>query len=465
MNKYRIFLKPKKVPLVKTKFRRIKTTIPSPSFVKVFSKLSKYEPKSLLAMIGKMPVLWDKAVDFQVFDKDGNCWIDFTSTIFVANTGHANLRIVSALKNQLAKPLLHSYTYATEIKAKFLEKLINMTPKFCERAILFSSGSEATEATFLIMKACGRSIDKSKTGIISFEGSMHGVTMAAQMLSGESEVLSAYGYSDPTVYRLPFPYPWIDTKCSGAERFEKDIQKLIKNGMDVKNIAGFMVEAYRGWGVIFYPLDYIKALMNFARWNNILVAFDEIQGGFGRTGKMFTFQHYGVEPDLVLAGKGLSSSLPLSAVLGRKEIFYSAESLDIYHSTHSGNPISCAAGLANLEEIELKNLIGESARKGKILFDRLNALKNKYSDRIGYVNGKGLIAAVLFKNHRTGKPDGEFASRVCERAMQKGLLLVHTGRESIKIAPPLSIPDAALKEGLQVLAESIEEVARNEFGE
>src|SRR3989344_6399497 len=149
---YNISLKPQKVAPVKTKFRTIKTAIPSPSFVKTFSKLSRYEPQSLLVMIGKLPVLWDRAVDFQVFDKDGNCWIDFTSTIFAANTGHANPMIVAALKRQLAKPLLHSYTYATEIKAEFLEKLIKVTPKFCERAILFSGGSEALEAVFLMMK-------------------------------------------------------------------------------------------------------------------------------------------------------------------------------------------------------------------------------------------------------------------------------------------------------------------------
>ncbi|HEY4475044.1 MAG TPA: aminotransferase class III-fold pyridoxal phosphate-dependent enzyme [Candidatus Paceibacterota bacterium] len=456
---YTISLKPQKIAPVKTKFRTIKTTIPSSSFIKTFSKLSKYEPQSLLAMIGKLPVLWDRAVDFQVFDKDGNCWIDFTSTIFVANTGHANPRIAAALKSQLAKPLLHSYTYATDIKAEFLEKLIKVTPKFCERAILFSGGSEATEAAFLMMKAHGKSIDKSRTGIISFEGAMHGVTMASQMLSGNSEVLSAYGYSDPTVYRLPFPFPWDDARYSGAERFKKDISVLIRKGMKVKNIAGFMVEAYRGWGVIFYPSGYVKALVNFARQNNILVAFDEIQGGFGRTGKIFTFQHYDVVPDLVLVGKGLSSSLPLSAVLGRKEIFNGADSLDVYHSTHSGNPLSCAAGLANLEELESKNLVKESARKGKILLNRLNVLKKKYKDRIAYVNGKGLIAAVLFKDPQTGKPDGEFASRVCERAMQKGLLLVHTGRESIKIAPPLTILDAALREGIHVFSESIAEIS------
>jgi len=127
-------------------------------------------------------------------------------------------------------------------------------------------------------------------------------------------------------------------------------------------------------------------------------------------------------------------------------------------STHSANPLCCAAGLANLEALKSGNLIMESKRKGEILHQRLIQLKGKYADRIFWVSGKGLLAGVLFKNPKTGEPDEFFASQVCERAMQKGLLLVHTGRESIKIGPPLSIEDKALEEGLDVLTESIEEL-------
>lgn len=156
----------------------------------------------------------------------------------------------------------------------------------------------------------------------------------------------------------------------------------------------------------------------------------------------------------------LFGDLRLSAVIGSQKIMDLPE-FGSMSSTHSANPLCCAAGLANLEAIESGNLVAESARKGEIVHHRLNALKKKYSDRISYVFGKGLLAGIIFKHPKTGKPDGLFPSRVCEKAMQKGLLLVHTGRESIKIGPPLTIPDEALEEGLDAFDEAIAETIQD----
>jgi len=238
------------------------------------------------------------------------------------------------------------------------------------------------------------------------------------------------------------------------------MEELTAKGLNFDNIAGFMIESYLGWGAIFYPIEYVKALADFAKEHNCLITFDEIQGGFGRTGKLFVYQHYDVEPDLLCLGKALSGSLPLSAVIGSQKIMDLPE-FGSMSSTHSANPLCCAAGLANLEAIESGNLVAESARKGEILHNRLNALKEKYPDRISYVFGKGLLAGIIFKQPQTGKPDGIFPSRVCEKAMQKGLLVVHTGRESIKIGPPLTITEEALEEGIDVLAEAIEETIQD----
>ena len=461
MNKYRISLKPRRVSSVKTKYRRIKTTIPSPSFVRNFSKLSKYEPSFLSEMLGKLPVCWDRAVDFQVFDQDGNCWIDFTSGIFVANSGHGNSEIRKAIIRQANKPLLHSYIYSNEVKTEFLRELINLTPDFCEKAYLFSAGTEATECAMRVIRAYGQTFKQRRKIIVSFQGAMHGVTLGAEFLRGKPEALENIGYSDPYIYFLQFPFPWENygsKKYDWSARFYQDMAVLKKQGLDFKNIAGFMVEAFRGWGAIFYPKAYIQELAKFARKNKSLVAIDEIQGGFGRTGKLFAYEHYSIKPDLLCLGKGLSSSLPMSAVLGRAKILELPGVGDNTHSTHSGNPVSCAAALANLRYIKKHKLTDAAKIKGRVLFDGLNKIKSKFSKRISYISGNGLIAAILFKDSRTGKPDGEFASRVCERAMQKGLLMVHTGRESIKIAPPLTIPVAALKEGIKVLEESISEI-------
>ncbi|OGN05668.1 MAG: aminotransferase class III [Candidatus Yanofskybacteria bacterium RIFCSPHIGHO2_01_FULL_44_17] len=464
MSSYQFHLTPQKVPHVKTKFRTIKTKIPAPETLSLIQETKKYGPN---LMHGQLPVAWNKAIDFNVFDKAGNKWIDFTSTIFVANAGHANPRIKKAIKDQLDSDLLHSYNYPTEPRVKFLKKLLQMSPSFCEKGLLFSAGTESTEAAIQLMKMYGQHKlkDKARIDIISFQGNMHGITMGAEMMKGNPKILEVYGFSDPHVYRLLFPYPWEsggDKKYDWKARFYKDIENLKKKGMRINKVCGFMIEAYQGWGALFYPKTYIQELEKFAKKNKILITIDEIQGCCGRTGKMFVFEHYGIKPDLLCVGKGLSSSLPLSAVIGRKDILNLPEISGSWHSTHSGNPVCCAAGLANLEEIEARNLVKESARKGKILFGGLDDMKKKYPKLISHIFGSGLLAAILFKHPKTGQPESEFPTRVCELAMQKGLLMVHTGRESIKIAPPLTIHDAALREGLKVLEESIEEIIQEE---
>ncbi|MBI2064080.1 MAG: aspartate aminotransferase family protein [Candidatus Yanofskybacteria bacterium] len=455
---YKISFKPQKVPQIRTKYRTIKTQIPSPSFHNLYRRLSKYD--AALKDV-QLPILWDKAENSSVSDKDGNRWIDFTSSIFVTNSGHGNKEIKRGIIGQLNKPLLHSYIYPTEVKTEFLEELINITPDFCEKAYLFSAGTEATECALRIIRAYGQTFKKQRKVIVSFQGAMHGVTLGAEFLRGKPAALENIGYKDPYIYLLPFPLPWENhgsKKYDWSARFHQDMAVLKKQGLNFKDIAGFMVETFRGWGAIFYPKAYIQELAKFARKNKSLVAIDDIQGGLGRTGKLFAYEHYSIKPDLLCLGKGLSGSLPMSAILGRAKIVELPGVGDNTHSTHSGNPLSCAAALANLRYIRKHKLADTARIKGRILFGGLNKIKKKFSKRISYISGNGLIAAVLFKDPETGKPDAEFTSRVCERAMQKGLFLVHTWRESIKIAPPLTIPVVALKEGIKVLEESIAEI-------
>ena len=445
------------IKMIKTKFRRIVTKIPNSNAMNLINNLKKYEVRS---MHGQLPVVWDKAKNFQVWDKEGNCWIDFTSTIFVANVGHSNPKVKKAISSIIDNDLIHSYTFITEIRARYIKKLIKSVPKQFEKAFLLSSGTEATECAIKLMRMYSHKVGKRKPGIISFEGSMHGRTMGAQMLGGNQKSRAWIGFDDPNVHRLEFPYPWVlNGKISGKEKFRHDIKKLEEKVNINKDIVGFMLEAYIGWGAVFYPSDYIQELSKFAKEHNILICVDDIQGGFGRTGKLFAYQHYDIEPDIICCGKGISSSLPLSAVLGRKDVM-DIPDVGSMSSTHSANPVCCAAGLAVLEELFDKNLIKESERKGKILHSRLNEIKEKYPNRISYVLGKGLLAGVLFINPKTKKPDADFATKVCYKAMEKGLLLVHTGRESIKIGPPLTIPDNALDEGLEVFEEAIEEAEK-----
>lgn len=449
---------PVDVPRVETAFRKIMTAIPVPDSIPILDSLYRYESRS---MHGQMPIVWDRAKDFQVFDKWGNCWIDFTSTIFVANAGHANPRIVSALRDTLDKDLLHTYTYASEIRARFLEALIERTPEELEKAYLVSAGTEASETVVKLMRLYATSQNKKRPGVIAFDGSFHGRTMGAAQISGTSSARTWMGFEDPNVHHLPFPYPWdengLQINENGTVRFERDVDTLQARGINpATDIGGIMFESYIGWSAAFFPTDYVQAWSVFARANDFLVAFDEIQAGFGRTGKLFAYQHYGVTPDLICCGKGISSSLPLAAVLGRAGVM-DLPDVGSMSSTHSANPLSCAAGLANLDVLHDEGLVEQSAAKGVLLHNRLLELQRRYPDHISHVLGKGLLAAILITDPAKADESGRLASRICETALRKGLLLVHTGRESIKMGPPLGIPEDALMEGLDVLEEALSE--------
>jgi 4-aminobutyrate aminotransferase-like enzyme len=445
---------PVKRPPARSQFRNIQTALPVPESLPILADLDRYESRS---MHGQVPIVWDRAKDFQVFDKWGNVWIDFTSTIFVANVGHANDRIRAALKEMVDRDLLHTYSYATEVRARFLKKVVETT-KF-EKAYLISTGTEATEMVVKLMRMDAERVGKRRFGIMSFEGSYHGRTQGAAMIGGTPAGRTWIGFEDPNVWQVPFPYPWtLPSGESGVDRFAKHIELLRSRGVDpARDIAGFMFEVYIGWAAAFIPTDYVQAAARFAREHGILLGFDEVQGGFARTGKLFAFEHYQVQPDLIACGKGISSSMPLAAVLGRASLLDLPE-VGSLSSTHSANPLACAAGLANLEEIVEGDLVEAARRKGEVMLSRLRDLQARHPDRIAHVTGHGLLAALIFRDPVTGKADGLTASLICERALHKGLLLVHTGRESIKFGPPLIIPQEALEEGLDVLAEAMDEI-------
>lgn len=447
---------PKKVPKVATEFRLIQTEIPAPGTAEMLERLNKVESRS---MHGQLPLVWERAKDSSVYDIAGNRWIDFTSTIFVANVGHSNPRVTSAIKEALEHPLYSCYAYANPVRGKYLEKLISFAGKPFEKAFLLSAGTEATEAALKLMRIHGQQANKRRRGIICIENNWHGRTLGAQMMSSNLGQRAWVGYQDADIHHIPFPYPWLLEGRSGAEFLQQGLEQLAAKGIDLsQDVCGFMLEAFQGWGAVFYPKNFVQAIETVCRRNGILLAFDEMQAGFGRTGRKFGFQHYEVTPDLICTGKGMGGGVPLSGVLGRAEIMDLPE-VGNMSSTHSANPFVCAAGLAVLEELESRNLIAEAERKGKLFREALEAIKEKFPDRISWILGNGMIMAVLFQDPETGKADGPFASRVAERCMQKGVLVVHTGRESIKLGPPLIITDQALLEGIAVLAESIAEVA------
>jgi len=453
MSGFAFSLLPTAVPTVNTRYRRIVTDLPVPESLPLLADLSKFESTS---MHGQMPVVWDRAEGFQVHDAWGNQWIDFTSTIFVTNAGHGNPRIVSALRAVLDKPLLHTYTYCSRERAEYLKYLIENTPAIFEKAFLLSSGTEATECALKLMRMQGWKMGKKRPGIIAFEGNWHGRTMGAQMMGYNPAQKEWVGYLDPNIHHLPFPYPWREDAVRDPEEyFHRHMAALLKEkGLSpVTDLCGFMMETYQGWGAVFYPPEFVRAVEAFARKHDMLLAFDEMQSGFGRTGRLFGYMHYGVEPDLICCGKGASSSLPLSIVLGRQEIMDLPE-IGSMSSTHSANPMVCAAGKANLMSLLEDGLIDNAQKLGEVFLSRLQSMRDRFPDHIRCVMGKGLVAALIF-NDPKGQPLTALCNAICETAMRRGLLVVHTGRESIKLAPPLMIKEEPLLEGLQVLEEAI----------
>jgi 4-aminobutyrate aminotransferase-like enzyme len=435
---------------IKTKNRFIHTVIPAPGTKGLFKSLSKVESRS---MHGQIPIAWDKAKNFNIFDIAGNKFIDFTSTIFVANIGHSNPRLIKYIKLALSKNFLHSYAYINKIREKYIKKLILFAGKNFQKAFLMSAGTEATEAALKLMRMHGQKQGKRKLGIICFEGNWHGRTMGAQMMSGNIKQKEWIGYQDPNIYHLPFPYPWI-LKNNESEKFLINSLKNIEKKINLKkDICGVMIETFQGWGAIYYPKEYVKLLFKICKKNNILITFDEMQSGFARTGYKFGYEYYGVKPDLICCGKGMGGGIPISGVIGKKNIMDLPE-VGNMSSTHSANPLACYAGLAVLEEINKKKLLQNTKDKEKILFKKLNQIKDKFPKEILYVQGKGLIAALIF-NLRSKNNVKKILKLIVEECLKNGLLVVYTGRESIKIGPPLTITKEALIEGINVLDQAI----------
>lgn len=453
---------PKEVKLIETKYRSIVTKIPVPESLPILERVYETESHS---MHGQLPIIWDRAEGVQVYDSWGNKWLDFSSTIFVTNAGHGNKRIVEALRKVIDKPLLHTYTFTSPERAEFLDYLISKTPKQFEKAFLLSAGTEATEACLKLMRLNGISLNKRKGGILCFEGNWHGRTMGAQMMGWNPSQKEWIGYLDPNIYHLPFPYPWRNEAMENPRKYFRDsIQQLIeKNGINPKkDLCGIMMETFQGWGAVFYPKEFVQEVALFAKENDLLLTFDEMQAGFGRTGELFGYMNYEVKPDLLACGKGASSSLPLAVVLGSKQVM-DLPGVGSMSSTHSANPMVCAAGLANMKALIEDGLIDNSKKLGAEFHTALNKLKSAYPEYISTVQGVGLLAAVIFTD-ADNKPLSSLCDLISEKCLQTGLLVVHTGRESIKLAPPLMISRDALMEGVETFSNAVKDSIKELYG-
>ena len=447
-------LVPCEVPRVETAHRRIVTPLPVPESVPLLVDLERLEPSS---MQGQPPMLIDRSEGWQVHDRWGNTWLDWSSGVLISNVGNSSPAIVAALREMLDRPLLSTYVFAHEKRLELVGLLNGLAPSPDYKTFLLTTGSEATENCIKLARTWGqRTRGPGCRYFVTFENAFHGRTMGAQLAGGSAAQKKWLGTPDDSFVQVPFP----DGYKNPDTRFELFLETLAAKGIAPSQVCGVMSESYQGVGPDFLPADYAKSLASWCAQNGALLIMDEVQSGFCRTGEWFAFQHYGIVPDLIACGKGISSSLPLAAVIGRPDVMelYPPGSMT---STHSGSPLPVAAAVANIRELK-KGFYLENARAmDPVLRSGLEGLKEHHPLHAGCVQSRGLVAGIQIVLPGTRKPDPRSALAVNEACFHKGLLMfapVGVAGECIKIAPSLDMSREALEEGISVLGEAMDEV-------
>lgn len=450
-------LVPRAVPRVDTPFRRIVTDLPVPESLPVLERLYSYEP---VAMRGQPPVVWHRAEGFQVFDAYGNQWVDWSSGVLITNAGHGRRDIADAIAQQASSHLLTTYCFPSEIRSRLVEKLASLLPEPLKKVFLLTTGSETVECAIKLCRTHGvKSGGRSKNVIVSFDKAFHGRTLGAQQAGGSPALKEWIVNLDPGFIQVPFP-DGFRTPDTSFDLFERSLRE---KGVEPQNVAGVILETYQGGSAAFAPNAYMRDLRTWCNGHKALLVCDEVQAGFGRTGTLWGFEHYGVVPDLALFGKGISSSLPLAAVAGRPDV------LDLYPagamtSTHTGNPVCCAAALASIDLVIREDLTSNARRVGSLLHQKLCAMQS-HIPQIGRVDGKGLVAGVACVIPGTKEPDADLAWDVVRRSVEKGVLMfspVGFGGGTVKISPPLVITEAAMLDSLGALEEAFAEAVNGQ---
>lgn len=428
--------------------------IPHPETVKVFEELDKIEPR---AMHGQPKVIWHKAEGCYVYDEFNNRFIDFTSGVLIANCGHNHPRINAAIRNILDQGLLTSYIFVNKERIRLIKKILEHAPENLDQVLLFCTGSEAIEVSIKLAKMFAVSnFSSEKNYVLTFNGNFHGRTLGAQLAGGIPSLKNWIISGKEGYLHMPFPDIDIEETCN----FDIFLSIIQKEGVLPKNISCLVFETYQGGVVKFAPPSFMQKLRHWCTENNIIMIFDEVQAGFGRTGKWWGFEHYDVVPDLIVCGKGISSSLPVSAVIGNRKVMdqFSPGALS---TTHSGNPLCTAAATENITVLEDENLIENAQNIGAIMHNRIQIIISHYKESISGAYGKGLVCGIQLR-------DASIAQKIVDNCVASGLMLFNpvgpTGT-TIKLNPPLNISEEILHDGLNIfekcLANALKQLPRH----
>lgn len=393
----------------------------------------------------------ERALNAELWDVEGRRFIDFAAGIAVLNTGHRHPKLMAAIQAQLERFTHTAYQivpYASYVE--LAERINAVTPgNHAKKTALFSTGAEAVENAIKIARAA-----TGRPGVIAFSGGFHGRTMMGLALTGKvAPYKLGFGPLPAEVYHAPYPSEF--HQITSAQALAA-VNQLFKSDIEAKRVAAIILEPVQGEGGFYQaPADFMRGLRQICDEHGILLIADEVQTGFGRTGKLFAMEHYDVLPDLMTMAKSLAGGMPLSAVCGRAEIM-DAPAPGGLGGTYAGNPLAVASALAVLDVIAEENLVARGAKLGQQLKDQLNELRSSVP-AIGEVRGPGAMVAVEFVKPGTTEPDADFAKRVQAHALKNGLLLLTCGSYGnvIRFLFPLTIPDNVMQEALQILTNAV----------
>ncbi|MEP7244878.1 MAG: acetyl ornithine aminotransferase family protein [Gammaproteobacteria bacterium] len=391
----------------------------------------------------------------EVWDVDGNRFVDFAAGIAVCSTGHCHPQVVDAIKKATDHFLHISSDYWHEGQVRLAEVVAELDPVSGPAVSFFAnSGAEAVEAALKLARyATGRS------RFIGFLGGFHGRTMGALSFTASKYTQQKrYFPAMPGVTHVPYPNPYRPVFVGGdqGQAVISYIEQLFERNVPADEVAAILVEPIQGEGGYVVPPDgFLAGLRALCDRHGILLIFDEVQAGIGRTGKMFAWQHSGVKPDILTLAKGIGSGLPIGLAVGARHVM-EKWAPGAHANTFGGNPLCCAAALATLDLV--KNGYAENAhRMGARIMERLTGLAKKF-DVIGDIRGKGLMIGVEFVTDRATKaPAKAFATKLVQRAFQNGVLMLECGASGIRIIPPLMIEAALVDEGMDRLELSMKD--------
>lgn len=395
------------------------------------------------------PVYIERAKNAELWDVEGKRYIDFGAGIAVSNTGHCHPKIVDAVKKQVDS-FSHTCVMVTpyENSVALAEKLVALAPGDSpKKAIYVTTGAEAVENCVKIARA-----HTGRRGIIAFNGGFHGRTNMTMGLTGKiTPYKNLFGPFPNEIYHVPFP---VNYHGISEQQSLQAIDSLFKVAIAPTDVAAIIIEPVQGEGG-FYPAStsFLRAIRKLCDEHGIVMIADEIQTGFGRTGKMFCMEHHDIEPDLITMAKGIAGGYPIAAVVGKAEIMDAPEPGGL-GGTYAGSPVACAASLAVLDIIEEEKLIDKANQIGEQFSQKLQALQAEFVGTIGDIRINGaMIAIELVKQGDVNQPDVVLTKKLVSEAYKNGLVLLSCGSRSnvIRFLPPLTIEPELIDEGLAIL--------------